>query len=106
MTTLSDCRLSINGWFHTKVSPTFKSPLYKPIENGLYSKECLKPKEVDIDLECWINEDYLEKSAIKFIQKHIEENSEMSLKSFFKHESFNEILQMLKDESNTSDIMF
>lgn len=98
--------MSINGWFHTKISPTFQSPPYKPLENGLYSKSCIKAKEVDIELVSWINEDYLDMKAIKLIQKHIEENSEISLRSFFKKESFNEILQTLKDEGNNKYFLF
>ncbi|KAJ8928038.1 hypothetical protein NQ314_019450 [Rhamnusium bicolor] len=100
VTSMNDCRLSINGWFHTKIPPTFEMPLYTPLENGLYSKNIIKVKEVDIDLESWINEDYLEVKAIKVIQEYIEVNSEISLRGFFKKESFNEILQTLKSEGN------
>lgn len=97
MTSLSGCRLSINGWFHTKTSPVFKTPHYYPLE-GLFSNIELKAKEVDIDLESWINEDYLEMGAISLIQKQIEENSEISLKHFFKEESFREILEILQSK--------
>nr|XP_023022848.1 prolyl 3-hydroxylase sudestada1 [Leptinotarsa decemlineata] len=100
VTCMDDCRLSINGWFHTKVSPVFNSPSYNVPESGLYSNESIKAKEVDIDLESWINEDYLNFKAIKLIQEHIEENSEISLRMFFKNESFNEILQTLRSEGN------
>lgn len=97
VTSLSDCRLSINGWFHTKTPPIFDTPSFKPTE-GLFSSNELKSKEVDIDLESWINEDYLEIGTINFIQKQIEENSEISLKSFFKGESFSEILHILQSK--------
>ncbi|KAG5870883.1 hypothetical protein JTB14_035751 [Gonioctena quinquepunctata] len=98
VTTMDDCRLSINGWFHTKVPPVFKTPQYNPPESGLYSNRCIKAKEVDIDLESWINEDYLNFKSIKLIQNQIEENSEISLKMFFKNESFGEVLHSLQSE--------
>ncbi|XP_018577996.1 prolyl 3-hydroxylase OGFOD1 isoform X2 [Anoplophora glabripennis] len=98
VTSLNNCRLSINGWFHTKYPPIFQTPPYKPLENGLYSKNFIKAKDVDIELVSWINEDYLEMKAVKLIQKHIEENSEISLRNFFKKESFNEIVQSLNNK--------
>lgn len=101
VTSLSDCRLSINGWFHTKTPPVFKTPLYQP-SDGLFSKNEFKAKEVDIELESWINEDYLEVEAINLIQKQIEENSEISLKNFFKEESFREISQILQSKGMIS----
>lgn len=94
---MSDCRLSINGWFHTKTPPVFKTPTHQPSE-GLFSNIELKAKEVDIELESWISEDYLEDGAISLIQKQIEDNSEISLESFFKEESFREIQQILQSE--------
>lgn len=97
VTSLSDCRLSINGWFHTKTPPIFQTPLYQPLD-GLFSRNKFKAKEVDIELESWINEDYLEVEAINVIQKQIEENSEISLKNFFKDESFREISQILQSK--------
>ncbi|KAJ8920215.1 hypothetical protein NQ315_011876 [Exocentrus adspersus] len=97
----NNCRLSINGWFHTKDPPIFHSPIYKPLENGLYGKNYTTAKEVDIELTSWINDDYLEAKAIKLIQKHIEENSEISLRSFLKKESFNEVLRTLKSEDTS-----
>nr|CAH7729214.1 unnamed protein product [Callosobruchus chinensis] len=101
VTSLSDCRMSINGWFHTKIPPKFEMPLFMPPEQGLYSNNTLRPKEVDIDLESWINEDYLGIKSIKLIQRHIEENSEISLHHFFKQESFREIQQTLKSRDTT-----
>lgn len=97
VTSLSDCRLSINGWFHTKTPRIFQTPLYQPL-HGLFSTNEFKAKEVDIELESWINEDYLEVEAINLIQKQIEENSEISLKNFFKDESFREISQILQSK--------
>lgn len=99
VTSLGDSRLSINGWFHTKTPPVFETPLYNPPE-GLFGKTALKAKEVDIELESWINEDYLEVGAITVIQKQIEDNSEISLDNFFKEESFREILQILQSKGN------
>lgn len=99
ITSLGDCRLSINGWFHTKTPPVFETPLYES-PDGLFGKTECKAKEVDIELESWINEDYLEVGAINLIQKQIEDNSEISLKSFFKEESFREILQILQSKGN------
>lgn len=105
ITSLSDCRLSINGWFHTKTPPVFETPPYQPTD-GLFSKIEFKAKEVDIELESWINEDYLEVGAINLIQKQIEENSEISLKNFFKDESFREVLRILQSKGNLSQLKF
>lgn len=91
--------MSINGWFHTKTPPIFETPLFNP-SGGLFGNIVLKSKDVDIDLELWINENYLEVAAINLIQKQIEENSEISLKNFFKEESFGEILQTLQSKGN------
>ncbi|CAH1102533.1 unnamed protein product [Psylliodes chrysocephalus] len=96
VTSIDDTRLSINGWFHVKVPPVFKLPIYPPLESGLYSRHTVKAKEVDIDLESWIAEDYLNSRAIKLIQRHIEENSEISLKKFLRAECFVEISRALE----------
>ncbi|CAG9819240.1 unnamed protein product [Phaedon cochleariae] len=98
VTCKDDCRLSINGWFHTKIPPVFETPSYILPDEGLYSKNVNKAIQVDIDLNSWINEDYLNSSSMQLIQKHIEEYSEISLRGFLKNESFNEILSCLQDE--------
>lgn len=100
MTSLNKYRLSINGWFHTKKPPVFEMPIYQPLEDSLYSQNYKHSKLVDINLGSWINDDYLDPKAIKLIQKHIEENSEISLKSFFKKECFNEVLENLQQNGN------
>ncbi|CAG9856822.1 unnamed protein product [Phyllotreta striolata] len=98
VTTIDDTRLSINGWFHVRIPPTFITPPYSPLENGLYSKNTLKAKDVDIDLDSWVSEDYLDRKTIKMIQKHIEENSEISLRKFLKTECFDEIKRALNEQ--------
>ncbi|XP_050499772.1 prolyl 3-hydroxylase OGFOD1 isoform X1 [Diabrotica virgifera virgifera] len=105
VTTIDDCRLSINGWFHVKIPPVFKAPIYHPLNDGLYSKNSIKAKEVDIDLVSWLSEDYLNSKSIKIIKKHIQENSEISLRKFFRSECFNEISRTL-DSSDTQWISF
>ncbi|XP_056635786.1 prolyl 3-hydroxylase OGFOD1 [Diorhabda carinulata] len=96
VTCIDDCRLSINGWFHVKSPPVFKQPIYLPLNDGLYSRNYIKAKEVDIDLESWISEEYLNPKSVKLIQRHIEENSEISLRKFFKMECFSEISHTLE----------
>lgn len=93
ITTFEDCRLSINGWFHGKaqVNPEL------PLDTTCHTRP-LKAKVVDIDLDSWISDEYLNVNAMNVIQRQIEENSEISLKHFFKQESFNEILQTLQSK--------
>lgn len=98
VTTHDDCRLSINGWFHTKTPPIFETPSYTPIENGLFGSNSIKMKLVDIDLESWINECYLKQQNISVIQNEMEENSETALCSFFRQESFQAISEILRSE--------
>ncbi|CAH0555517.1 unnamed protein product [Brassicogethes aeneus] len=101
VTSLSDCRLSINGWFHTKIPPVFETPVYDASISAIFGDKYLKSREVDIDLQTWICEDYLETKSVKLIQQHIEENSEISLKHFLKQEPFNEVLKILKSSDVT-----
>ncbi|XP_050313295.1 prolyl 3-hydroxylase OGFOD1 [Anthonomus grandis grandis] len=96
VTSLNKYRLSINGWFHTKKPPVFTTPLYVTPSEGLYSQNYLHSKAVDINLESWINDEYLDPKAIRLIQKHVEENSEISLRNFFKKESFQEVSENLQ----------
>lgn len=95
ITTLEDCRLSINGWFHGRIPASVELPPEPSCHNSV-----LKAKVVDIDLESWISDEYLNVNAMNVIQRQIEENSEISLRNFFKHESFNEILQTLQSKGN------
>lgn len=99
MTSKDDCRLSINGWFHTKIPPVFEMPFYKRPRSGLFGSLYAEPQKLDLDLESWINPDYLEQSTMNYIQNHIEENSEISLKHFFKSEVIEEVLQILQHTS-------
>ncbi|KAF7279201.1 hypothetical protein GWI33_007607 [Rhynchophorus ferrugineus] len=93
---LTKCRLSINGWFHTKDPPVFHTPPYEPLPNSLFSDYRTRPNVVDIELESWINDEYLEPKVVKSIQQYIEENSEISLKQFLKVQCFTEILEQLQ----------
>lgn len=104
VTSLNKYRLSINGWFHVKSPPVFEIPLYTPMKNSLYSNDYKPSKVVDIDLETWIRDDYLNSKAVKLIQRHIEENSEISLKGFFKEESFNEVLSTLQGNGELANV--
>lgn len=93
-----DCRLSINGWFHSKTVPTYK-PLEYAIPNyGLFSNKSTTPIEIDIDLDVWINSDYLNEDTTTYIQKHIEEESEISLHNYFKEEAFRDILENIRSD--------
>ncbi|XP_030764497.1 prolyl 3-hydroxylase OGFOD1 isoform X2 [Sitophilus oryzae] len=89
-------RLSINGWFHIKKPPIFSAPSYKPSNKSLYSDNYFNAKTVDIELESWINDEYLEYKVIRSVQSYIEETSQVSLKQFLKDESFTEILTTLE----------
>lgn len=99
------CRLSINGWFHVEVPPTFDTPLCKEISSGLYSKEFMLPVNLNFELEAWIKPDYLKQITITFVQHFIQENSEISLKNFFKIDKISEIVNNLKSESKLVAIM-
>lgn len=103
MTSLNKYRLSINGWFHTKAPPVLNAPLYKPLPNSLYSHDCHHSKLVDIDLATWVKEDYLNSKTIKLIQSYVEENSEISLKEFFRKESFAAVSDSLKSHGESLD---
>lgn len=96
MTTKDHCRLSINGWFHTKTPPVFQTPFYTAPPDGLFGNQRLKPKELDLDLESWIKPDYLDAKNIVYIQKYIEDNSEISLPGYLKKEAFEGVLESLK----------
>ncbi|XP_066258188.1 prolyl 3-hydroxylase sudestada1 [Euwallacea similis] len=100
VTSLNKYRLSINGWFHTKPPPVFEIPRYVPSDNSLYSNNYKQSKKVNVNLEVWVRDEYLDNMAIKQIQKHIEENSEISLKSFFIDETFKEISRTLQEDNN------
>lgn len=96
VTTKNHCRLSINGWFHTKTPPVFQTPFYAAPPGGLFGNQRLGPKELDLDLESWIKPDYLDAKNIVYMQKYIEDNSEISLHGYFKREAFEGVLESLK----------
>ncbi|XP_025832945.1 prolyl 3-hydroxylase sudestada1 isoform X2 [Agrilus planipennis] len=96
VTSKNNCRLSINGWFHSKLPPIFQAPLYNPPTNGIFSQHFISPQEADIDLSDWISEEYLDDKTAEDIQAHIEENSEISLCSYFKQVVIQTILEELK----------
>lgn len=93
------CRFSINGWFHVEVPPKFDAPLYKEMSSGLYGKHSILPTDLILELESWIMPDYLKQRTITFVQHHIEENSEISLKNFFRFDKIKEIINNLGNES-------
>lgn len=90
-----DCRMSINGWFHSKNAPVHKSLDQKRPEKGLYSEASVLAQNIDIDLDTWISSIYLEGDAMAEIQRQIEDNSEISLRKFFNEEPFEELLANL-----------
>ncbi|XP_066157201.1 prolyl 3-hydroxylase sudestada1 [Euwallacea fornicatus] len=100
VTSLNKYRLSINGWFHTKAPPVFEVPRHVPLNDSLYSNKYKQSKKVNVDLEVWVRDEYLDNKAIKLIQNHIEENSEISLKSFFIDEPFKEVSCTLQEDNN------
>lgn len=106
MTTKNHCRLSINGWFHTKTPPVFQSPFYTAPPGGLFGNQRLKPKELDLDLESWVKLDYLDAKNIVYIQKYIEHNSEISLPGYFKREAFEGVLESLKYEGKQNNLYY
>lgn len=88
--------MSINGWFHCKNAPIYKTPTRKRPEKGLYSNQMVPAEDIDIDLETWISSIYLEGDAIVEIQRQIEDNSEISLRKFFNEEPLEELLANLQ----------
>ncbi|XP_060532413.1 prolyl 3-hydroxylase OGFOD1 [Cylas formicarius] len=97
--TLNDCRLSINGWFHTKTPPVFKTPEFIPSESSIYGQVAVKAKDVDVDLAFWLDDNYVAPEAIRVIQRHIEEHSEISLRHFFKPNLFDNVVKELRKEN-------
>ncbi|KAF5306979.1 hypothetical protein FQR65_LT07202 [Abscondita terminalis] len=92
-----DCRMSINGWFHTRIPLKFNTPTVVIPDFGLFSNCNLEPKDVEIDFEFWIESDYLDLETAKSIQQQIEEESEISLQNFLTETAFNKILKELQD---------
>lgn len=88
--------MSINGWFHCKNASIHKSLPRKRPENGLYSLKSFQAQNVDIDLNTWISSIYLEADAMAEIQRQIEDNSEISLRKFFREKPFEEVLANLQ----------
>lgn len=91
----NECRMSINGWFHTSKPPIYDNPVSKPPDRGLYSSQRILPQPIDIDLETWISSFYLDQDTMKKIQKHVEDDSEISLRNFFNKEPLHEVLEAL-----------
>ncbi|KAK9890876.1 hypothetical protein WA026_012221 [Henosepilachna vigintioctopunctata] len=90
-------RMSINGWFHAKTAPVFEIPQFEYPSNSLFGSNKIKPQHSDILLESWIDENYInnDDGTLDNIQKHIEENSEISLTNFFKMEALLEVMNCL-----------
>ncbi|KAF5298184.1 hypothetical protein FQA39_LY02608 [Lamprigera yunnana] len=77
-----DCRMSINGWFHTKTPLVFNTPLYIKPTYGLFCDITMIPHNIDVDLKLWIQPVYLDPENAQHIQKQMEEDSEISLRNF------------------------
>lgn len=90
-------RLTINGWFHGPKS--CENSAARPIQSNLVAKYS---NDVTINLDEWIEENYLKVNIIKSIQRHIELNSEASLESFLIGDFFNVVKKQL--HSNDTSI--
>jgi Rps23 Pro-64 3,4-dihydroxylase Tpa1-like proline 4-hydroxylase len=99
VTSLGDSRLSINGWFHTKVPPVYDTPSFKSYPDGLFGEKQYKAIDFDSDLSSWLTDGYLECDVISEIHEYFEEHSEISLKNFLREEPFNELSQLLDSNS-------
>ena len=93
-------RLSINGWFHfinlDEEIPPYEVP--PDIVRGVTSPSI--PSEIELNL--WINKNYLGWDNIEKINAQIESSSEISLVNFFMKDKFAEVLDALEavDESS------
>lgn len=102
---MDHCRISINGWFHTKKPEKFKAPMLVPPKAGLFSFKNLSPQAAAISLGDWINSEYLKTDIKKQIQHHIEGESEISLNAFFVDEKFNGLCEVLKNDGKLTIIL-
>lgn len=98
ITCKNDCRMSINGWFHVSTPPVFEIPPFIPPSEGVYGTKAITQQSIDIDLDTWISPYYLNPPAVREIQGQMEEDSEISLRKYFKDEPFNEVLECLQYE--------
>lgn len=98
VTSLSHCRFSINGWFHTKVPPIFQTVTYDSPSTGLFSGIGIEARDFDVDLKSWLNDDYFGCDTSKEIQEYFAENSEICLKKFLKTDCFDNITQILASD--------
>lgn len=90
--------MSINGWFHTSKPPVYDVPVFLPPESGLYGSSSIKQQVMDIDLDVWVAPLYLEPKSIQQIQTHMEDDSEISLRGFFKEGAVKAVLEALNYE--------
>lgn len=93
---LTECRLSINGWFHTKTNPVFATPVFNFLDNSLYG--CIKHSQsvFDGDLKSWIIDTYLNTGTAKDIRDYFEHNSEVQLRDFFRPEPLSELIDIFR----------
>ncbi|KAK4876056.1 hypothetical protein RN001_012478 [Aquatica leii] len=94
--TRDDCRMTINGWFHTSAPLTLNTPPYIAPDFGLFSNFNFEPRDLDIDFESWINSDYLDLGTAQYIQQQIEEESEISLQNFIMEAAWDQILSEIQ----------
>lgn len=91
---LTQCRLSINGWFHTKTNPIFETPLFTFLDNSLHGSIKYTASFFDGDLKSWITSTYLDQDVRVDIKDYFEENSEVQLKDFFRPEALSELMDI------------
>ncbi|KAK5645035.1 hypothetical protein RI129_006335 [Pyrocoelia pectoralis] len=89
-----DCRMSINGWFHSKNDLPHK-PLQTTSSGAVFSDNFLKPKMLDFSLESWIHPHYLDYEIIESIQQQIEDESEIALQYFIKADMWQNVVSNL-----------
>lgn len=90
--------MSINGWFHTSKPLLHHAPTLRLSQTGLYSNNHIKHQNMEIDLDAWVTPMYLESRSIRQIQTHMENDSEISLRSFFREEFIGVVLKALNYE--------
>lgn len=98
VTQLDYPRLTINGWFHGEENKDFQEMTNSIIRQYIslnFEKPLSSLNELSL-LENYINEMYLEENIKKAIQKHIEDNSEISLQDFLHLQKYEEILNEIK----------
>lgn len=92
------CRLSINGWFHTKEPLKFETPTYEKPKCGILSDTLQIVENNEINLEDWVGPRFLNEAYIGDIQGYMEESSQLSLATFFNSNKMKRVVEVLNSQ--------